>query len=62
MVVLSILCAPALGASTSIAVAVERGADKAYVGDAAFDINVAARSVKKLLDEVREEILARAAR
>ena len=42
MVVLSILCAPALGASTSIAVDVERGADKAYVVDAAFDVNVPA--------------------
>lgn len=42
MVVLSILCAPTLGANTPINVDVERGADKAYVVDAAFDVNVPA--------------------
>jgi hypothetical protein len=42
MVVLSILCGPALGANTPISVDVERGADKAYVVDAAFDVNVPA--------------------
>ena len=40
MVVLSILCAPALGANTPINVDVARSADKAYVVDAAFDVNV----------------------
>ena len=40
MVVLSILCAPALGANTPINVDVDRGADKAYVVEAAFDVNV----------------------
>jgi hypothetical protein len=42
MVVLSFLCAPALGANTPIDVDVDRGADKAYVVDAAFDVNVPA--------------------
>jgi carbon monoxide dehydrogenase subunit G len=43
MVVLSILIAPALGANTPINVDVERGADKAYMVDAAFDVNVPAQ-------------------
>ena len=42
MVVLTILCAPVLGANTPINVDVSRGADKAYVVDAAFDVNVPA--------------------
>jgi hypothetical protein len=42
MVVLSILCAPALGANTPINVDVDRGVDKAYVVEAAFDVNVPA--------------------
>ena len=40
MVVLSILSAPALGANSPVSVDVERGADQAYVVDAAFDVNV----------------------
>jgi hypothetical protein len=69
MVVLSILCAPALGANTPINVDVDRGADKAYVVDAPFDVNVPALaksairgSVRQLLDEVRAEMLTRGAR
>jgi hypothetical protein len=42
LVVLSFLCAPVLGAETPINVDVERGADKAYLVDAAFDVNVSA--------------------
>ena len=42
LVVLSILSAPALGANTPINVDVDRGADKTYVVDAAFDVNVPA--------------------
>jgi hypothetical protein len=42
MVFLSILCAQTLGANTPINVDVDRGADKAYVVDAAFDVNVPA--------------------
>ena len=42
MVVLSILCAQTLGANTPINVDVDRGTDKAYVVDAAFDVNVPA--------------------
>ena len=42
LVVLSILGAPALGANTPISVDVERSADKTYVVDAAFDVNVPA--------------------
>ena len=79
--VLSILSAPVVGANTSIDVDVERVADKTYVVDTAFAVNVPASiawevltddagktrpampgSVKKLLDDVRNEIRARAAR
>lgn len=42
VVVLSILSAPMLGANTPVSVDVERGADKAYVVDAGFDVNVPA--------------------
>jgi Polyketide cyclase / dehydrase and lipid transport len=42
LVVLSILCAPVLGAETPIKVEIERSADKAYMVDAAFDVNVPA--------------------
>ena len=42
MVVLTILCAPLLDANTPINVDVSRGADKAYMVDAAFDVNVPA--------------------
>ena len=42
IVVLSILCAHTLGANTPINVDVDRGADKAFVVDAAFDVNVPA--------------------
>jgi carbon monoxide dehydrogenase subunit G len=41
-VALSILCVAVLAANTAIDVAVERGADKAYMVDAAFDVNVPA--------------------
>ena len=73
-VVLSILCAPALGVNTSVNADVERAADKAYMVDAAFDVSVPAAiawmlgqtairgTVKKTLDEARQETLARAAR
>ncbi|HET9467098.1 MAG TPA: SRPBCC family protein [Vicinamibacterales bacterium] len=40
IVVLSILSAPALGANSPVSVDVARGADQAYVVDAAFDVNV----------------------
>jgi len=49
MLVLSIFTAPLAGADTPISVEVERAAHNAYVVDAAFE-------------EVRIEILARAAR
>ncbi|HKY19866.1 MAG TPA: SRPBCC family protein [Vicinamibacterales bacterium] len=42
MAVLSILCVQTLGAHTPINVDVDRSADKAYVVDAAFDVNVPA--------------------
>ena len=42
LVVLSILCAPVLGAEAPINVEIGRGADKAYVVDAAFDVNAPA--------------------
>jgi len=42
LVVFSILSAPALGANTPIDVDVDRGAEKACVVDAAFDVNVPA--------------------
>ena len=37
---LSILSAPALGANSPVSVDVERGTDRAYVVEAAFDVNV----------------------
>lgn len=40
LVVLIILSAPALGANSPVSVDVDRGTDKAYVVDAAFDVNV----------------------
>jgi hypothetical protein len=42
LAVLGILCTPALGATTPINVDVERGTDKTYVVDAAFEVNVPA--------------------
>jgi carbon monoxide dehydrogenase subunit G len=51
IVVLSILSAPALGANTPVSVDVERGADKAYVVDAAFDVNVPPSVVWEVLTD-----------
>ena len=42
LVVLSILSAAVLGANSAINVDVDRGADRAYVVDASFDVNVPA--------------------
>lgn len=51
LVVLSILSAPALGATTPITVDVERAADKAYTVDAAFDVNVPASIAWEVLTD-----------
>jgi carbon monoxide dehydrogenase subunit G len=51
IVVLSILCAPALDANTPVSVDVERDADKAYVVDAAFDVNVPASIAWEVLTD-----------
>lgn len=42
LVALTILSAPALGANSAINVDVDRGADRAYVVDASFDVDVPA--------------------
>ena len=51
MIVLSILCAPTLGANAPISVDVERGDDKAYVVDAAFEVNVPASIAWQVLTD-----------
>jgi hypothetical protein len=51
MAVLTILCAPVLGANTPINIDVSRGADKAYVVDAAFDVNVPASIAWEVLTD-----------
>ena len=51
MVVLSILSAPALGANDAVHVDVARGADQAYVVDAAFDVNVPASVAWEVLTD-----------
>jgi len=51
IVVLSILSASALGANTPVSVDVERGADKAYLVDAGFDVNVPASLAWEVLTD-----------
>ena len=51
IVALSILSAPALGANNPVSVDVERAADKAYVVDAAFDVNVPASIAWEVLTD-----------
>jgi len=51
LVAFSILSAPTLGANSPVNVDVERGADQAYVVDAAFDVNVPASLVWEVLTD-----------
>jgi carbon monoxide dehydrogenase subunit G len=51
LVILSILSAPDLSANTPVNVDVERGADQAYVVDAAFDVNVPASVAWEVLTD-----------
>ena len=51
IIVLSILSAPALGANAAVNVDVARGADQAYVVDAAFDVNVPASVAWEVLTD-----------
>jgi len=51
LVAFSILSAPKLGANSPVNVDVERGADQAYVVDAAFDVNVPASLVWEVLTD-----------
>jgi hypothetical protein len=51
MVILSSLSAPAMGANTPINVDVERAADKAFMVDAAFDVNVPASIAWEVLTD-----------
>ena len=51
LIVLSILGAPALSANTPVSVDVERGTDKAYVVDAAFDVNAPATIAWEVLTD-----------
>src|SRR5687768_1432758 len=50
-VVLTILGAPALSANTPVSVDVERGTDKAYVVDAAFDVDAPATIAWEVLTD-----------
>src|SRR5918995_4321867 len=51
IVVLSLLSARGLGANTPVSVDVERGTDKAYVVDAAFDVNAPATIAWEVLTD-----------
>jgi carbon monoxide dehydrogenase subunit G len=51
IVVLSILCAPALGANAPVNVDVETGSDKTYVVEAAFDVNAPATVAWEVLTD-----------
>jgi hypothetical protein len=51
IVVLSILGAPALSANTPVSVEVERSTDKAYMVDAAFDVNAQATIAWEVLTD-----------
>ena len=51
IVVLSILSSSALGANTPVSVDVERSTDKAYVVDAAFDVNAPATIAWEVLTD-----------
>ena len=51
IVVLSLLCAPTLGATLPVSVDVENGAGKTYVVDAAFDVNAPATVAWEVLTD-----------
>ena len=51
VITLSILSAPVLGANAPVSVDVERGSDKTYVVDAAFDVNVPASLAWEVLTD-----------